>query len=67
MERWKAVDMARKRRAPHYTGAVAEPIYPGDHYKRAGRLGDPTLELDLAAITKEQVEKDAATVRTLQD
>jgi len=30
---------------------------PGGPLQRAGRLGDPTLELDLAAITKEQVEK----------
>jgi hypothetical protein len=56
MERWKAVDMARKRRAPKYTGALAQPIYLEDHYEYSGGLGQPN-EPDEAAITKEQVEK----------
>jgi hypothetical protein len=49
--------MARKRRAPNYTGALAQPIYLEDHYKWTGRLGQPTQELDIAAIRKRAVEK----------
>ena len=49
--------MARKRRAPNYTGALAQPIYPEDHYKFTGGLGQPTWGPDRAAITKEQMER----------
>jgi len=49
--------MARKRRAPNYTGALAQPIYFEDHYKFTGALGQPIPELDVAAISKEQVKK----------
>jgi len=53
----KAVVMARKRRAPNYTGALAQPIYQEDHYKFTGGLGQPNRELDVAAISKRAVEK----------
>src|SRR5262245_44342297 len=45
----KAVVMARKRRALNYTGALAQPIYPEDHYKSPG-LGQ--WEPDVVAIRK---------------
>jgi len=48
--------MARKRRAPNYTGALAQPIYVEDYYKVRG-LGQPNWELDVAAINKRAVEK----------
>jgi hypothetical protein len=44
--------MARKRRAPNYTGALAQPIYLEDHYKFTGGLGQPIRELDIAAMRK---------------
>src|SRR5262249_44324880 len=47
--------MARKRRAPNYTGALAQPIYLEDHYVTGG-LGQPIREPDIAAITKRGVE-----------
>jgi len=47
--------MAGKRRAPNYTGALAEPIYVEDHYKVRG-LGQ-AQEPDVAAISKRAVEK----------
>src|SRR5262245_30489095 len=53
----KAVVMARKRRAPNYTGALAKPIYEEDHYKFTGGLGQPIQETDVAAIGKRAVEK----------
>jgi hypothetical protein len=53
----KAVVMARKRRAPNYTGALAQPIYLEDHYKFTGGLGQPIREPDVAAIGKRAVEK----------
>jgi hypothetical protein len=49
--------MARKRRAPNYTGALAQPIYPEDHYKFTGGLGQPIWEPDIAAIRTRAVEK----------
>jgi hypothetical protein len=49
--------MARKRRAPNYTGALAEPIDLEGHYKFTGGLGQPIRELDVAAISKRAVEK----------
>jgi hypothetical protein len=49
--------MARKRRAPNYTGALAQPIYLEDHYKFTGPLGQPIQETDVAAIEKRAVEK----------
>jgi hypothetical protein len=49
--------MARKRRASNYTGALAQPIYPEDHYKFTGPLGQPIQETDVAAIGKRAVEK----------
>src|SRR5262249_54316738 len=49
--------MARKRRAPNYTGALAQPIYLEDHYKFTGGLGQLTLEPDASAISKRAVEK----------
>jgi hypothetical protein len=49
--------MARKRRGPNYTGALAQPIYLEDHYKFTGALGQPIQEPDVAAIIKEQVKK----------
>jgi hypothetical protein len=55
--RWKAMVMARKRRAPNYTGALAQPIYLEDHYKLTGPLGQPIQETDVAAIGKRAVEK----------
>jgi hypothetical protein len=48
--------MARKRRAPNYTGALAQPIYVEDYYKARG-LGQPNREVDVAAISKRAVEK----------
>jgi hypothetical protein len=53
----KAVVMARKRRAPNYAGALAQPIYLEDHFKFTGGLGQPIQEPDVAAISKERVEK----------
>jgi hypothetical protein len=53
----KVIVMARKRRAPNYTGALAQPIYPEDHYKFTGGLGQATREPDIAAISKRRVEK----------
>jgi len=49
--------MARKRRAPNYTGALAQPIYLEDHYKFTGGLGQPIQEPDVAAIRSERWEK----------
>jgi hypothetical protein len=49
--------MARKRRAPNYTGALAQPIYLEDRYKFTGALGQAIQEPDVAAISKELVEK----------
>ena len=49
--------MARKRRAPNCTDALAQPIYLEDHYKFTGGLGQATQELDVAAISKRAVEK----------
>ena len=49
--------MARKRRAPNYTGALAQPIYLEEHYTFTGGLGQVTQELDVAAIRKRAVEK----------
>jgi hypothetical protein len=53
----KVVDMERKRRAPNYTGALAQPIYEEDHYKFTGGLGQLIQETDVAAISKRAVEK----------
>jgi len=53
----KAVVMARKRRAPNYTGALAKPICPEDHYKFTGGLGQPIREPDVAAIRKRAVKQ----------
>src|SRR5262249_20461302 len=55
--RWKAVVMARKRPAPDYTGALAEPIYLEDHYKLTGGLGQLIQEPDVAAVRKQAAEK----------
>jgi len=50
--------MARKRRAPNYTGALTQPIYlEEDHYKLTGGLGEPIWELDIDAIRKRAAEK----------
>jgi hypothetical protein len=49
--------MARKRRAPNYTGALAQPIYLEDDYKFTGGLGQATQEPDVAAMRKRAVEK----------
>jgi hypothetical protein len=49
--------MARKRRAPNYTGALAQPIYLEDYYKFAGGLGQPIRERDIAAIRERAEEK----------
>jgi len=49
--------VARKRRAPNYTGALAQPIYVEDHYKFTGGLGQPIREPDVAAIRSERWEK----------
>jgi hypothetical protein len=49
--------MARKRRAPNYTGALAQPIYPEDHYEFTGGLGQPIREPVVAEIKKRAVEK----------
>src|SRR5262249_61456293 len=49
--------MARKRRASNYTGALVQPIYPEDHYKFTGGLGQAVREPDVAAISKQAVEK----------
>jgi len=49
--------MARKRRAPNYTGALAQPIYPEDHYKFTGGLGQSIREPDVAEISKRAAEK----------
>src|SRR5262249_3044123 len=48
--------MTRKRRAPNYTGALAQPIHWEDHYKVRG-LGQAIQEPDDAAIRKRLVEK----------
>jgi len=48
--------MARKRRAPNYTGALAQPIYLEDYYKPRG-LGQAIQEPDIAAINKRGLEK----------
>jgi hypothetical protein len=53
----KVVVMARKRRAPEYTGALAQPIYLEDFYKFTGGLGQPIQETDVAAVGKRAVEK----------
>jgi hypothetical protein len=53
----KAVVMARKRRAPNYTGALAQPIYLEDHYKFTGGLGQAIRERDVAAIRKRAAKK----------
>jgi hypothetical protein len=53
----KAVVMARKRRAPNYTDALAQPIYLEDHYKFTGGLGHAVREPDVGAISKRAVEK----------
>jgi hypothetical protein len=45
--------MARKRRAPNYTGALAEPICLEDFYKFTGGLGQAVREPDVAAISKQ--------------
>lgn len=48
MERWKAVDMARKRGAPKYAGALAQPIYLNpDDYKYSVGLGRPLNDPDV--------------------
>jgi hypothetical protein len=49
--------MARKRRAPNYTGALAQPIYVEDYYKFTGGLGQAIQASDIAAISKERVER----------
>ena len=49
--------MARKRPAPNYTDALAQPIYLEDHYKFTGGLGQAVREPDVAAISKRAVEK----------
>src|SRR5262249_61370915 len=49
--------MARKRRAPNYTGALAQPIYVEDYYKFTGGLGQPIQAPDIAAIIKEQAQR----------
>jgi len=49
--------MARKRRAPNYTGALAQPIYVEDYYKFTGPLGQPIWEPDIDAIRKRAAEK----------
>jgi hypothetical protein len=49
--------MARKRRAPNYTGALAQPIYLEDYDKFAGGLGQPIRERDIAAIRERAEEK----------
>jgi hypothetical protein len=49
--------MARKRRAPDYSGALAEPIYLEDHYKLTGGLGQLIQEPDVAAVRKQAAEK----------
>src|SRR5262249_47229705 len=48
---------ARKRPLSEYAGALAQPIYPEDHYKFTGGLGQPIREPDVAAIRKRAVEK----------
>jgi hypothetical protein len=53
----KAVVMARKRPAPKYAGALAQPIYWEDHYKLTGPLGQPIRERDIAAIRERVAEK----------
>jgi hypothetical protein len=52
----KAVVMARKRPAPKYAGALAQPIYVEDYYKARG-LGQPNRELDTDAVKKRAAEK----------
>jgi hypothetical protein len=42
--------MARKRRAPNYAGALAQPIYLEDHYKNVGGLGQSIWERDIDAL-----------------
>src|SRR5262249_44803461 len=49
--------MARKRRAPNYTGALAQPIYVEDYYKFTGGLGQPIQASDIAAIIKERAQR----------
>src|SRR5262245_9641683 len=49
--------MARKRRAPNYTGALAQPIYVEDYYKFTGGLGQPIQAPDIAAIIKERAQR----------
>jgi hypothetical protein len=49
--------MTRKRPAPNYTGALAQPIYWEEHYKFTGGLGQATQELDVGAISKRLAEK----------
>jgi hypothetical protein len=49
--------MARKRPASEYAGALAKPIYPEDHYKFTGGLGQPIWEPDVAEINKRAAEK----------
>jgi hypothetical protein len=49
--------MTRKRRAPNYTGALAQPIYVEDYYTFTGPLGQASWELDIDAIRKRAAEK----------
>jgi hypothetical protein len=53
----KVMVMARKRRAPNYTGALAQPIYLEDYYKFTGPLGQPIWGPDIAAIRKRAAKK----------
>jgi hypothetical protein len=46
--------MARKRRAPKYIGALAQPIYVDDYHKHGGLLYQP--EPNIAAIRKRMFE-----------
>ena len=48
--------MARKRPASEYAGALAKPIYPEDHYKFTGGLGQATKEPDIVAIRERGLE-----------
>ena len=48
--------MARRRRAPKYAGALAQPIYVDQYYEWVGPLGQPR-EPNLAAINKQALEK----------
>jgi hypothetical protein len=48
--------MARKRRAPKYAGALAQPIYVDDYKQLVGGLGQ-WEELNIAAMSKRASEK----------